>query len=107
MGWISSGRLANPITDQVLCDTGPLPGPTGRSFIVAGSATVASVFEVQWRNAANTVTNKSQILAVPANGTASLPEANTTFVMADQERVRIIQVVGVTGSVSVSLFIQD
>lgn len=106
-GWHASGRLTNPTTNQVILDTGALPGPAGRSFVVVGSATVASVFEVQWRNATDTATIKSQILSVPANGTAVLPESNSTFVMDDQERVRIIMVAGVTGSVSASMFIQD
>jgi len=107
MAWTASGRTVNPVTDQVLCDTGPLPGPAGRSAQVVAAATVAAVFELQWRNAANTSTLKSQILAVPASGTAQLPESVNTFVMSDQERLRIIMVAGITGSVSVSLYVQD
>jgi len=105
MAWLSSGRITNPIADQVLVDTGQLPQGT-MSFMLVGSATVASVFEIQLRNAANTATLKSQILAVPASSTANIPETpvNPPFAIATDERLRVIQVTGITGSVSVSLF---
>lgn len=74
-----------------------------RTFQVFGAASVASVFEIQYRNAANNGTLKSQILAVPASGTASFPPIFPDLSMADNERIRIIQVAAVTGNVSVSL----
>jgi hypothetical protein len=106
MAWVSSGRVVNPVLDQVLCDSGALPAGS-RYVTVYGSATVAAVFELQLRNAANSATLKSQILAVPASGTNQLNESVTSFPMADQERLRIIQVAAVTGSVSVSMHHTD
>lgn len=103
--WLSSGRITNPIADQVIADTGALPGIC-RQFTAIASASVATIFELQLRNAANTATLKSQILAVPASGsiTTSDQPNNAAFCMADNERLRIVTVVGVTGSVSASLF---
>jgi hypothetical protein len=106
MGWTASGRITNPVLDQVLCDTGPLPAST-RYIMVVGAANVASVFELQLRNAANSATLKSQILAVPANGTGNIPESSNVFAMAEGERLRVIQVAAATGSVSVSMWHTD
>jgi len=102
MAWFSSGRITNPVTDAVLVDTGPLSGGS-RSVKVIGSATVAAVFELQLRNAANNATLKSQILAVPASSTGQIDFESMDITMADSERLRVIAVAGVTGSVSVSL----
>jgi len=105
--WISSGRVSDPITNQVLLDTGALPLGNGvLSFMFIGASTVASVFEIQLRDATNITTLKSQIVAVPASGTVAIPETpiNPPFTIATNERLRIIQVVGITGQVSVSLF---
>lgn len=105
MPWVSSGRITNPTLDQVLVDTGQLPAG-GRSFNAVASASVVGIFEVQLRDATNTTTLKSQILCVPANGTANIPEAaaNCNFDMAANERIRIIQAVALTGISSCSLF---
>jgi hypothetical protein len=102
MAWFSSGRLLNPVLDAVLVDTGPLPAGA-RKVKVIGSATVAAVFELQLRNAANTLTLKSQILAVAASSTSSICLDSMDISMADSERFRVIAVAAVTGSVSVSL----
>lgn len=104
MSWTASGRITNPTLDQVLVDTGPLVAGV-YFFSVFAAATVASAFELQWRNAANAATLKSQIVAVPANTTIwGFEVANGLYIdVAASERIRIIQVAAVTGSVSVSL----
>ena len=106
MPWLSSGRIQNPTADQVLVDTSTLP-TTHRGFVVIAASTVATWFELQHRNAANDANVHSQILAVPAMGTNSVPETppNAYFFMEEGERLRIIQGAAVTaGWVSVSLF---
>lgn len=104
MAWLSSGRITNPTLDQVLLDTGAVPA--GAYWLKAqGASTVNSAFEVQYRDATNTTTLKSQIIATPTFGTTEpfdIPE-RFQFNMTANERIRIIQVAAVTGSVSVSL----
>lgn len=102
--WLSSGRVTNPTLDQVLVETGALIAGV-YWFAAQGSATVAAAFEVQLRNATNTITLKSQIIAVSAYGTSpifEIPE-RFQFEVAAGERIRIIQIAAITGSVSVSL----
>lgn len=104
MAWLSSGRLANPTLDQVLLDTGALPA--GSYFFDAFAAsTVQAAFELQLRDAANTTTVKSQIIAVPAFTTTWGFSVSTQIYLdvTANQRLRIIQVAAVTGSVSVSL----
>jgi hypothetical protein len=100
--WSASGRVVNPALDQVLVDTGALPAGV-RSVQAVVSATANCAAELQHRNSTNTATIKSQILAVPGFGTAILPPLFPDLSMADNERVRIIAVAAVVGSVSASL----
>jgi hypothetical protein len=104
MAWLSSGRIANPAIDQVILDTGPLPAGA-YWFTAQGSGSVAAAMEVQLRDAANATTVKSQIIANPAFGTSppfEVPE-RFQFNVNVNERIRVIMVAAVTGSVSVSL----
>ena len=106
MSWLSSGRITNPTLDQVLLDTGALPA--GVYFFAAyGAGSVASVFEVQHRDATNTVTLKSQIIAAAASSIAPKFEVSerTPLTLAANERIRIIAVAAIVGAVSVSLLI--
>lgn len=104
MSWLASGRVTNPTLDQVLVDTGPLA--TGSYFFdVFAASSVAAIFEVQHRDAANTTTLKSQIVATPATSTTwgfSVPSSTYLEVVTNQ-RIRVIQVAAVTGNVSVSI----
>ena len=104
MAWLSSGRLTNPLLDQVLVDTGAMSA--GSYFFDAFAASsVASIFEVQLRDAANTATLKSQIIAVQATSSTwgfEIP-SSTYLDVAVNQRIRMIQVAPVTGQVSVSL----
>ena len=103
MAWLSSGRILNPTLDLVLVDSGVITNPGPKNFQVFAASTVASAFEIQWRDAANTATLKSQIIAVPAFGSISFYGFLREIDMAINERIRVIQVAAVTGSVSVSL----
>ena len=102
MAWFSSGRVVNPINDQVLVDAGALP--PGFSGNVVLSATVATAVELQQRDAANLATTFSQVLAVPILGTG-------TFLFSQDgpsllpTRLRVVCVGAPIGSVSVSIFV--
>ena len=102
MAWFSSGRVVNPVNDQVLVDVGALP--PGFSGNVVLSATVAAAVELQQRDAANLVTTFSQILAVPIFGTGIFwfsqdgPSSLAT-------RLRVVCVNAPVGFVSVSIFV--
>ena len=100
--WISSGRITNPTINLVLLDTGALVAKE-RLFQVFVSATVSVALELQWRDATDTTTLKSQIIAVPAYAFTFMPAFVKEIPMSDNERLRIIAVAAATGSVSCSL----
>lgn len=102
MAWFSSGRITNPVLDQVLVDTGPIQGGS-KNFQVYAASTGQAAFEIQWRDAANAITKKSQILAVPAFGYNMLFPLVREIELLDNERLRVVAVQAITGSVSVSL----
>jgi hypothetical protein len=102
MAWLSSGRIVNPILDQVLLDTGALT-PAPRNFQVMIASTVNAAIELQWRDAANTATLKSQFITVPAFGFVQTEPFLRDIEMLLNERIRILIAAAVTGSVSVSL----
>lgn len=104
MAWVFSGRVANPILDQVLVDTGALSSGTRTPQVII-SCTVAAAFELQHRDAANLTTLRSQIIACQAFDAKDV----TLFLgldMAASERVRVLSVAAVTGQVSASLIYQ-
>lgn len=103
MAWTSSGRITNPTLDLVLVDSGPISNPGPKNFQVFAASTAASAFEIQWRDATNVTTLKSQIIAVPAFGSVSFYGFLREIDMNLNERIRVIQVAAVTGSVSVSI----
>ena len=102
MTWLFSGRVVNPVLDAVIIDTGPLAAAP-RNFQIFASATVAAPLEVQWRDAANLVTKASQVLAIPAlDFKTKIPFLRELDMLAN-ERIRIVAVTAIVGSVSVSL----
>lgn len=104
MAWVGSGRISNPAKDVVLCDTGPVDSGT-YYFDVYVTSSIAATFELQYRDAENANTLKSQTIAVPANVTVrgfSIPPG--LFLTMDQgERLRVIQVTQGLGDVSISI----
>jgi hypothetical protein len=103
MTWLPSGRVINPALNAVLVDTGPLTAET-RTVQVHFACTVAAAVELQLRDAADALTLKSQILAVPTGG--GMAQFGATFPdvpMADNQRLRVIAVAAIVGAVSVSL----
>lgn len=102
MAWLSSGRVVNSILDQVLLDTGPLAAAS-RNFQVMVASTVNAAIELQWRDAGNTITLKSQFITVSAFGFVQTEPFLRDIEMLLGERIRILQAAAVVGSVSVSL----
>ena len=104
MAWISSGRITNPAVDAVLLDTGPVVSGT-RSPQVMLSSTVAAGFELQWRDAANLATLKSQMISCTALDTKD-SKIWSDIEMATNERLRVLAVGLIVGTISVSMFYQ-
>lgn len=102
MAWISSGRITNPTLNQVLVDTGPLAAKE-RIFQAVSAATANAPLELQHVAADGTTVLRSQILACTAFGTGWFPSLSSELNMAINERLRIIAVTAITGSVSCSL----
>jgi hypothetical protein len=100
--WYASGRLPNPILNQVIVDTGPLPAKQ-RMFKCTVAATVQCALELQHVASDGTTVIKSQIIAVPAYGTISGGPQVEEVTMAVNERIRLIAVAAVTGFVSASI----
>ena len=101
MAWISSGRLVNPAIDAVLLDTVALAAGTRTPHAIVTS-TVSAQFELQWRDAANAATLRSQMLSVVALDTVEVT-FNQPIQMALNERLRILAVGTIVGTVSVSM----
>lgn len=105
MAWLSSGRVLNPVLDLVLLDSGPMTAGQ-KIFQIYLSSTVATAVEVQLRDATNLTTLKSQIIAVPAFGFIQMFPFVREIETQTNERLRLIQVIAVVGSVSVSFDLQ-
>jgi hypothetical protein len=100
--WASSGRVVNPAADQVIIDSGAL-GAGNRALQIVVASSVTATFELQYRNAANDTTLKSQIFALPGAGTFEI-NIPTGLDNVANERFRIITVGAITGTVSCSVF---
>jgi hypothetical protein len=100
--WVASGRITNPTLNQVLADTGQMVAKQ-RIWQAVVSATVAAPFELQHLAADGTTVLKSQIIACQALDTKTIPRQVEEVTMATNERIRIIAVTAITGSVSVSI----
>ena len=100
--WYASGRLQNPVQNQVIVDTGALAAKQ-RMFRCVVAATVNCALELQHVAADGTTILKTQIIAVTAYGTVALGPQVEEVTMETNERIRLIAVAAVTGFVSASL----
>lgn len=101
-----SGIVTNPALGQVIVDTGAMTGPTTRWWSVFCCASVAAVFRIEHRNAANDAdATPLQVLPVPASSCNRYDMVQWAAAeMADNERVRVTMNAAVTGAVSCTLF---
>ena len=100
--WDDGALTTNPSTDAVLKDTGALEAGD-YLFGFMFQATAAAIFRVEWRNAANAATLKSQNVPIPASNLIE-PIFPTKIVLAANERIRVVIVAGITGDAQASIF---
>ena len=99
--WTSGSILTNPIATTVLVDTGALSA--GRYlFSVSAESDVAWIYDIQHRNAANGANVAAQRRR-PAAGSEDFLFPNK-ITIAENERVRLLLVNGVTGEVQACIF---
>lgn len=101
MGWVTEGIKTGPLVGtQVLADTGAFGAENGGNIKVIVSSTVAIIVTFEYRNAANTATNKAQAFICPAGDTKDVE-----FMVAclQDERFRLTISGLVAGSVQGSL----
>lgn len=102
---VQSGTLA---ANVLLADTGPIGAGGGVKFpIVWISSTVTGTFEFQQRNAANNANIWAHRFFVSAlapcvvSGTAD----NTALTLATDERIRLVLITGILGTVQGTLIL--
>lgn len=99
--WDSGDVFTDPSDGQVLVDTGALPAGYYLLAVIGGGS-VAWVYDVQLRNAANTANIESQRRRPPA-GNEDFPFPNKVFVGAD-ERLRCVLSGAIIGQVQMSVW---
>lgn len=109
--WTTGAVLTNPSNGDVLVDSGPMSAVRGGYFLVGviASASVPVVYDLQIRNAANTVTLQSQRRRL-AGTTSNLNDdllLPNKISMHQNERLRCVLVGGITGEVQLSIFTQE
>jgi hypothetical protein len=103
--------LTDPSDGDVLVDTGELSALRGGYYLVGvtGSASVAIVYDLQLRNAANDATVQSQRRRFGATDT----NRNEDFLLpskvaiSQNQRLRCVLVGSITGEVQLSIFKQE
>jgi hypothetical protein len=101
--WVGGTVFTNPAANTVLADSGAVtaaaPDGTTYEYQVVASSTVAAQIQVQHRDAANASTVESFDVFLPA-GVVTFPVQVT---LKSNERVRVVLVSGITGSISAAL----
>jgi hypothetical protein len=104
--WYPGTILTDPTNGAILVDSGPVEG--GYYLVgVVGSASVPLVYDLQRRNAANSVTVQSQRRRFGGD-----PNENDDMLFPNKiplqqnERMRCVLVGAITGEVQLSLFLQ-
>jgi hypothetical protein len=109
--WYTGAILTNPSNGDVLVDTGIMSAAKGGYFLVGvvASSSVALVYDLQIRNAANDTTLQSQRRRM-AGTTSNL---NDDLLLPNKvpihqgERLRCVLVGGIVGEAQLSLFTQE
>ncbi len=93
------GTAVNPAALAVLVDSGQLAG--GEQMVsIYFSANVVVDFRIEWRNAANTATIASWTILQGGPSAAPFQWGPTTFAITTNERIRVVNVGVVVGTVS-------
>jgi hypothetical protein len=109
--WHTGLVLTNPSNGDVLVDTGPISAAKGGYYLVGvvGSSSVATVYDLQLRNAANDATVQSQrrrFGATESSRNDDLLLPNKIGIQQNQ-RLRCVLVGTITGEVQLSIFKQE
>ena len=100
MTWFSGAVAVNPAANDILADTGALAaGVSNVSVVVATS--VAAIVSIEHRDAANTTTLHSQLVAVSGLGTLSCELPGVS--LAANERIRLRNTTILVGSIQGSI----
>ncbi len=101
---VNSGRVTNPTAGTVLADTGQLVanGQVIHWIICSDSATL-TLFDIQWRNAANSATIATWSYLVGGNLPCVQMFNQLNLNIVNNERVRIVAVAAVTGDVNATI----
>jgi len=101
--WVGGSVFNNPSSGTVLADTGPISAasPLGSvyEYIVVASSTTSAQLLVEHRDANNASTIESFNVLLPA-GVVAFP---APVKISQNERVRVVLVSAITGSISVGL----
>ncbi len=99
--WSNSAVLTNPTDGTVVVDTGAF-SPADLLLAVVGAGSVAYVYDVQYRNAANDANLAAQRrICLAGNDEFIFP---STLTVTAGERVRVLLVGSITGTLQMSLF---
>lgn len=102
-GWKSNGYYVNPTSGLILADTGPLSAGIWHIVLFVGSTASLTTAQlgIQLRNKSNDVNIVQQRFGIHNNIGYQYPEI--TIKLNDGERVRIVVLGGITGSIQASL----
>ena len=101
MAWATAGILTNPAIDTILADSGALAGGQSEATIIVGGS-VAAIYTIEHRNAANTANVNSQVVASVLNEAKQYWLPGISF--AASERIRVRLNAAVVGSLQASVF---
>jgi hypothetical protein len=101
--WVGGSVFNNPASGTILADTGPIsaasPLASVYEYVVVASSTVSAQLLVEHRDADNASTLESFNVLLPA-GVVAFP---VPVKITQGERVRVVLVSAITGSISVGL----
>lgn len=99
--WSNSAVLTNPTDATVIVDTGAL-NRADLLIAVIGAGSVAYTYDVQYRNAANDANLSAQRrICLAGNDEFVFP---SSLSVATNERIRVVLVGSITGTLQVSVF---
>ncbi len=100
----NSGVVVNPAAAQVIVDGGAVGATATFEFnVVMASNGALGLFEIQWRNAANTATLATWGFIIGSGGPATYGWGPFVLNLAISERIRVVTVAAIVGSVNATV----
>jgi len=103
--WNTEGPQSNPLNNVLLADTGPADDNNQHRLTAFVSTSIAARVDLELRDSTNTITLKSLPIFVLAGTSQSIPLTNEFFVNVN-ERIRLVLIGAIIGTISGSLFVQ-